>query len=225
MNKNVKFAMAIHGNTTWEDQIYKITDWKPWVYSDEYRKKVGNRKARMPKVELGSFVYKPGWSDGKLGFTVVVKRQWVEAKEGMFEQAAGWRYYGIITNAYGTTFTSLQQVAEFYHGRGNSENFIKEGKYGFDLKNFPCQSLKANEAFGRLALVAHNLVRLTSMLVSPTKPPRVKKIRRKYIKIAGEIKHRSRQIFLRIPNYVREEVEKLKAVLSPGAYDLGYGTG
>jgi hypothetical protein len=178
----------------------------------------------MPKVELGSFIYHPGWGDGKLGFTCVVKRTWVEAKEGMFSETQGWKYYAVLTNAHGTTFTNLQSIMEFYHQRGNSENFIRDDKYGFDLKHFPCQKFLANEAYGRLALVTHNIIRLSSLLTNPNKPAFAKKMRRKYIKIAGELRYRSRQIFLRVPNYVKKEVEKLKQLLRPGAYDLGLST-
>lgn len=35
---------------------------------------------------------------------------------------------------------------------GNAENFIKEEKYGYDLKNFPCLKLNANYAYGLLAM-------------------------------------------------------------------------
>lgn len=43
--------------------------------------------------------------------------------------------------------------------RGNSENFIREEKYGYDLKHFPCQKLSANHAYGLFALIAHNFLR------------------------------------------------------------------
>src|SRR5690606_26122884 len=45
MNKNVKFVLAAHGNTNWESHIHEITSWTEWKYDEEYRKKVGNRKA------------------------------------------------------------------------------------------------------------------------------------------------------------------------------------
>jgi len=40
-----------------------------------------------------------------------------------------------------------EKVVLFYRGRGNAENFIREGKNGFDLHHFPCLKLVANKAY------------------------------------------------------------------------------
>jgi hypothetical protein len=64
--------------------------------------------------------------------------------------------------------------------------FIKEEKYGYDLKHFPCLSLKANHAYGLLALVAHNLMRRASIHDNPCRPRFAKGFRNKFIKHTGK---------------------------------------
>ncbi len=77
-----------------------------------------------------------------------VKRKWKDPEQtGLFSVLPGeWEYYGVVTN-FDLFKTSLKKVLEFYQKRGNAENFIREEKYGYDLKQFPCQKLGANHAF------------------------------------------------------------------------------
>jgi hypothetical protein len=46
------------------------------------------------------------------------------------------------------------------------ENNIKDLKNGLDFHHFPCQSLKANHAWGLMGIIAYNLMRLTSFTIS-----------------------------------------------------------
>jgi hypothetical protein len=69
----------------------------------------------------------------------------------------------------------------------NTENFIREEKYGYDLKHFPCLALNANYAFAQLAVVAHNLLRWIALVQKPDKPHFSKKIRRRYVYIPGKV--------------------------------------
>jgi hypothetical protein len=99
---------------------------------------------------------------------------------------------------------------EHHQGRGNSENFIREAKYGYDLKHFPCKKLMANHAYGLLALVAHNFYRALSYLDSPSKPHFSKRLRRKVMFIPGKLINHARQFVMRIPTRFMEEVKRLK---------------
>ncbi|MBY0385445.1 IS1380 family transposase [bacterium] len=105
---------------------------------------------------------------------------------------------------------SLQEVMEHHQKRGNSENFIREEKYGYDLKHFPCLKLNANRAYGLLAMVAHNLLRYVAIMMKPEKPHFSKKLRKRFVFHAGKIVMRSRQVFLRISKHGYEEVRKLR---------------
>jgi len=127
----------------------------------------------------------------------------------LFPVPAHWEYYGIITN-WNLFEHTLQEVMEFYHKRGNAENFIREEKYGFDLKHFPCQELLANTAFAQIAMVAHNILRWVAIIERPNKPHFSKKIRRRYVYIPGKIVKHARQLILKVPKRFYEEVQRLK---------------
>lgn len=105
---------------------------------------------------------------------------------------------------------SLQEVMAFYQKRGNAENFIREGKYGYDLKHFPCLKLKANKAYGLLAMVAHNVLRYVALLMKPEKPNYSKKLRKRYVFHAGKIVKHARQVVLKIAAKGYEEVKELR---------------
>jgi hypothetical protein len=101
-------------------------------------------------------------------------------------------------------------VMAFYLKRGNTENFIREEKYGFDMLHMPCLAMNANFAFLQLASVAHNILRWVALVQKPDKPHFSKKIRRRYIYIPGKIIKHARQLILKIPVRYYEEVQKLK---------------
>lgn len=117
---------------------------------------------------------------------------------------------------------SLQDVMEFHQKRGNMENFIREEKYSYDLKHFPCQKLDANRAYGLLAQVAHNMLRYVSILMRPEKPHYSKKLRKRFIFHAGKVVKTARQLFLKITEAGYEEVMRLREAwgLSPGRIPL-----
>ena len=123
-----------------------------------------------------------------------------------------WNYYAIVTN-WDLFHHSLQEVMEFHHQRGNAERFIREEKYGYDLKHFPCLELQANQAFGQLALVSHNILRWIAVIQKPHKPHFSKKIRRRFVYIPGKVIQHARQVFLKIPVRFYEEVIRLRSGL------------
>lgn len=112
---------------------------------------------------------------------------------------------------------SLQEVMAFHQRRGNMENFIREEKYSYDLKHFPCQKLNANRAYGLLAQVAHNMLRYVSILMRPERPHYSKKLRKRFIFHAGKVVKTARQLFLKITEAGYEEVMQLREAwgLSP----------
>ncbi len=60
---------------------------------------------------------------------------------------------------------TAEAIINFYRTRGNTENFIREQKYGLDLKHYPCQKLSANKVYGLIACLAYNLMRASSFLI------------------------------------------------------------
>ena len=89
-----KFTITAHGNTNWEQKVDSITGWIPWQWTEEEQEAFVERKQLPPQIELGSFVYQPGWSDN-LRFYIAVKRTWKYDSE---RQQDRWFYYAVITN-------------------------------------------------------------------------------------------------------------------------------
>lgn len=47
-----------------------------------------------------------------------------------------YQYYSIVTNIDARQMSG-EQIIEFYRGRANCENFIREQKHNFDFLHFP----------------------------------------------------------------------------------------
>jgi hypothetical protein len=141
-----------------------------------------------------------------LMFPVVVKRTWKparpETQHDLFAPdtilAEGeWDYYAVVTN-FDLSKWSLQEVMEHHAKRGNAENFVKEEKYNFKLKNFPCQKLLANHVWVQHALIAHNLIRWIALMDKPDRPHYSKKVRRRYVFNAGKLVYHAGAWALRV---------------------------
>jgi hypothetical protein len=209
LSKGLLFTITANQATTgWKDKLEKVgIDWAPWVYSEEETKKAQERGRELPKIEVGRFFWEPSWADEKLVFPIVVKRTWVPVREknhqgDMFapdtiKELGEWDYYAVVTN-FSLAERGLQEVMQHHAKRGNAENFVKEEKYNFKLKNFPCLSLKANHAWILLAQVAHNMIRWIAIMDQPGKPHYSKKIRNKFVFIAGRVVSHSGAITLRV---------------------------
>lgn len=131
-----------------------------------------------------------------------------------FQHEDPWDYYAVLTDLPLDLSTekavdnhttrgpmkrwSLQEVFEFHQGRSNSENFIREEKYGYDLKHFPCLKLQANHAYGLLAMVVHNILRWVAVMTKPHKPHFSKKLRKHFVFIPAKIVYHARQVFVKM---------------------------
>lgn len=205
----VKFTFTANQATTfWEDQIATINNWQPWVYTEAEKRFAADHGAELPEIEVGRMHWRPGWNEA-LMFPVVVKRTKQEQAD-LFHGV--WKYYGVVTN-FDLTKQSYQSVIEFHNKRGNAENFIREEKYGYDLKHFPCLKLKANHAFGFIAMVAHNLLRWASIHENPSRPKFSKKFRRQFINIPGKMVSHGRTLTLKMADHFLKEVQRLRMVL------------
>ena len=109
-------------------------------------------------------------------------------------------------------------MIEHHNKRGNVENFIREEKYGYDLKHFPCLELKANHAYGLIAMAAHNLLRWAAIHENPSRPRFSKGIRRKFIYIPGKIVSHARMLVMRVSLTAFEEVNRLRQALELKPY-------
>lgn len=214
MALGIKFTFTANQATTmWEDFIPTINNWTPWIYTEEQVEKYQILDVELPEIEVGSFLWTPNWNQG-LRFPIVVKR--MKKEQADFIHGI-YKYYGVVTNM-DLTRTSYQDVLEFHNKRGNAENFIREEKYGYDLKHFPCQKLKANHAFGLLAMVAHNLLRWAAIHDQPHRPKFSKKFRRMFIDIPGKMVSHGRTLTLKISEHYLKEVNRLREALGLKLY-------
>ncbi len=197
-NRSLKGTVTAHGNCRWEDHIGEIRNWRPWVYTIEELKKAERLGRKLPEVSVGYWMYEPTWAPG-VKYPIVVKRTFKEnnAQTSLFVED-NYKYWGVMS-LRGLYPQTPQEILEFNQGRGNMENFIREGKINYDLKHFPCQSLKANHVYGLLALVAHNFLRAMAILMRPDKPHFAKKIRKLFIHIPGHLVTGARYIRMKIP--------------------------
>ncbi len=111
-----------------------------------------------------------------------------------------------------------QSMLEFHNKRRNAENFVREEKYGYDLKHFPCQKLKANQAFASLAMLAHNLLRWAAIHDQPHRPKFSKKMRRMFIDIHGKMVSHGRTLTLKVSKHYFQEVNRLRLALGLKLY-------
>jgi len=199
-----KFTITAHGNIGWEPKAKSITEWAEWQWSLEELKIFAENEKTPPRIELGSFLYQPGWSE-LLRFYVVVKRTWKYDPEIKEER---WFYYGVLTNL-DLLRNSLQNVMIFHHRRSNAENVIREHKYALDLKHFPCKKLRANQVYGLFALIAHNHLRTVALLDNRERPLYAKRLRFKFIFHPGRIVTHARSQILKLATRVKKEIDAM----------------
>lgn len=215
LSLGAKFTLTANQATTmWQDQIQEITTWQPYIYSEKVKAYALENKTELPEIELGRFFWRPSWND-TLRLPVVVKRTRTTDQLSLID--GEWKYYGVVTNISLLDW-SLQEVIEHHNKRGNAENFIREEKYGYDLKHFPCLELKANHAYGLIAMVAHNLLRWAAIHENPSRPRFSKGIRRKLIYIPGKIVSHARMLVMRVSQTAFEEVNRLRLALELKPY-------
>lgn len=207
---------ANQATTGWEDHIESIMKWEPWVYAPEELKAAAEEGRTLPEIELGRFYWQPSWNE-TLRLPVVVKRQKYGVEEQMQLGQGQYKYYGVVTSLPLLKWR-LQDVIEHHNKRGNAENFIREEKYGYDLKHFPCLELKANHAFGLLALVAHNVLRWVSIHDNPSRPRFAKALRRQFIDIPAIVVSHARLLVLRVSEAAFKEVNRIREALELKPY-------
>lgn len=209
LERKIYFTLTANDATTgWRGKTDQVENWKAWEYSDEEIEKAQSKKRKLPQVEVGSFLWQPSWAES-IRLLIVVKRTWIEDEQGSLFGEGHWDYYAVVAGMPMQKFTN-QQVIEHHNKRGNAENFIREEKYGYDLKHFPCLKLSANHAYGLLAMVAHNILRWCAIITKPHRPHFSKKLRRRYIYIPGKLIKHARQLCVKIPERFFKEVQLLR---------------
>lgn len=93
------------------------------------------------------------------------------------------------------------KVIMIYRKRGHCENFVRELKNGFDLQHYPCHKILANKAYGIVAAISHNLMRLVALKDNQKKPKFAKAIRFHFVSIPCMVVRHAGQIIFRLMDY------------------------
>lgn len=160
------------------------------------------------QIIYGEFLYKAdSWSNPR---RVLIK---VDRKEGELFPTVLF----VVTNS---EEHSPEEGFNIYCGRGNMENFIKEGKHGFFFGRLSCHSFDANAARLQTMILAYNLNNLMRRLCMPEKISRnqIDTLRHKIIKFGCKVVNRSRQLFIKcsstyyMQNYFMELIKNIQSI-------------
>ena len=152
----------------------------------------------------GEFTYQAGsWSHPR---RVVVK---VEKAANSLAHT----YMFIVTNMSG----SEEFVVNFYCGRGNMENYIKECKDDFDFGAVSSKSKVVNACRLQVHVLAYAIVNFMKRLVFPKsmRKDRMQTIRLKMVKIASRVIRHGRKTIYKLCSscpYVNEFIESLQNI-------------
>ena len=112
--------------------------------------------------------------------------------------------YGQMIHLYTFIVTTMEmepyQIIQYYCGRGKMENFIKEGKSGFDFSSVCSRSKVVNANRLQVHVLAYNLFNWFRRLVLPAsmRKQRINTIRLKLLKVAAKVIHSSRYVIFKL---------------------------
>ncbi len=152
-------------------------------------------------IEYGEFMYQAGsWSHPR---RVVFKIE---------------KPYGQMVHMYTFIVTTMEmkpyQVLQFYCGRGKMENYIKEGKSGFDFSSVNSASKVVNANRLMVHVLAYNLFNWFRRIALPVsmRKQQIDTIRLKLMKIAARVVRTARYKYFKLCSscpYKREYYETL----------------
>lgn len=117
------FTIAAPKTIKWHEHLESRT-WEDWQYSTEEVEKAQKKKEELPECLLSRWHWTPSWSEGKLKFPVVIKKEW-RSDEVMGQKCGSWHYHAVATNE-DLFHKSYQHVIEQYRPRADVENMIRE---------------------------------------------------------------------------------------------------
>lgn len=192
---HASFTIAAPQTIQWFGHV-EHAQWTAWDYGPEQLLRFRKKGKTPPECLLTRWHWTPGWSEGKLKFPVIIKKEW-RADEVMGAACGSYHYHAVATNR-DLSKTSYQSIIEAYRPRAEVENQIKEFKYNFDAKHLPCLKKSANEVYFLFVLISQNLIRWAAVLDRPDKPHYAKKIRRKLINAPAMLLTGGRQFTLMV---------------------------
>lgn len=201
LTKNAGFVICMKANI-FNPLIKNVSHWKSQNPKDSKRIMFYDGR----ECEIGQTLYSPDLCEQVLR-VVFIRAKKEEPQEALIEHQDNYDYYAWVTSI-GEHEMSNVKLIKFYRKRGQAENFIRELKYGFDLKHYPCQKLLANRAFGVIAAFAYNLVRFLSVSKNPTKPSYAKRFRNRYLRLPCQVIKHAGQVSFRLMHHHAKEVNR-----------------
>lgn len=235
LNGNCRFVMAL-----------SELSWSPLLKNNLKWKKTKIKFFESSECEIAQCLYPlQNLAAGKKNLRVVIIRApKIDEQLGLFD--GSYRHYAFVTDVgeheklpvmqkrdytgkrgakrtelvgYKMVPASMDNIINFYRSRGNTENFIKEQKYGLDLKHYPCRKLSANKVFGLVGALAYNLMRFSSFLISK-RGCYSKKIRFHLVHLPCQVVRHARKTIVRFNHNQQKEVcgklKKLQMLFGKG---------
>ncbi len=106
-----------------------------------------------------------------------------------------YNYHGFITDRDGDT---LELEAD-HRRHAETENAIRNLKYGVALHHLPSSRFAANAAWLAVQVIAHNLARWTVRIGLGEQIVTTKTLRRRFFSLAGRLTHSARRLTLHLP--------------------------
>ena len=204
--KNVRFVVCMKKNIA-NPLIKRV---KNWQYSKPNSEK-GITFHDGRECEIGDTLYYPDRYPKPVRVIMIraVKRG---REHSILKTDEDYDYY-MWASDIGEHVMSNESLIRFYRKRGAAENFIKEVKYGYDLKHYPCQKLVANKAYSIIGAFAHNCMRLLSLASKPEKPKFAKALRNQFINLPCQVIRHGRQVIFKFMKHHHKEVNHWLKIL------------
>ena len=199
LNQNCNFVICLKENV-WSSILAKNRRHIKW-------QKTRLQFFESDQCEIGSCIYPlKGLAGGKTFLRAVFIR--TKRLNPTKEDKHPYHYYSVVTDMTESEMSS-EHILKFYRKRSQVENNIKDLKNGMDFHHFPCMSLKANNVWGIIGVIAYNLMRYASFAIKEN-GCFVKTTRKKLVTIAGEVITHARSVEVRMMEYVYREVEAVR---------------
>lgn len=201
--KNAKASFVTHmRDNMLEPRLDTITKWFSQNPNDPDRILIHDGR----ECELGETYYFPEGGLETLRIVCLRAEKAGLMSLPLFDEAR-YDYYAFVTNIANTDMTP-RQVIEFYRKRGNAENYIKEDKYGFDLKHYPCLKLIANKAYGLITSFAAAYMRYLALIQKTKITHFAKATRNRLIHLPVQVIRHGRQVIFKFCHRHIMEVQR-----------------
>ena len=182
---NVRFSITVRQHASLRNLIEAIpeADWTPVPYWMD-------GAADVAETSYTPFQSEPGAAPVRL----IVRR--VRPTPGsQLALLATYSYHAFITDRDGDT---LDLEAD-HRRHAESENAIRDLKYGVGLNHLPPGRFAANAAWLAIQVMAHNLARWTARIGLGEQVVTTKTLRRRFFSLAGRLTRSARRLTLHLP--------------------------